>query len=334
MKDLRLWLGQNYGLLLAIAVFILMFTLYIANHSAGLTVPVVTTAANKAVLLALVAMAQTLPVLTGGLDLSVGMVFVLANCIASTIVTGTPLQVALGIVGTLGAGLLAGSINGAIIVYGRLQPIITTLAMGAVYYGIALFLRPIPGGFEPREGVENVHEDIADMMTWTVWETVPTSLVLLLAVVLVVWLPFRRSTLGRGCYAIGSAEGAAYMSGVNLGRSRLAAYALAGFLAALAGLLLTFVTFSGEASAPIGGTYTLNSIAAVVIGGTSLYGGAGSAIGSIFGAFVLRTIDDLLFVFDLPPLWQPLFQDVVLLGAVSLGAARVFRIRNRLELFG
>ena len=81
--------------------------------------------------------------------------------------------------------------------------------------------------------------------------------------------------------------------------------------------MLTFVTYSGEASAPIGDTYTLNSIAAVVIGGTSLYGGAGGAIGSIFGAFVLRTIDDLLFVFDLPPLWQPLFQGVVLLAAVS-----------------
>jgi ribose transport system permease protein len=123
------------------------------------------------------------------------------------------------------------------------------------------------------------------------------------------------------------------MSGVQIGRSKLAAYTLASFLSALAGLMLTFVTYSGEASAPIGNTYTLNSIASVVIGGTSLYGGAGGAIGSIFGAFVLRTIDDLLFVFDLPPLWQPLFQGVVLLAAVSLGAARVFRIRNRLELF-
>ncbi len=75
-----------------------------------------------------------------------------------------------------------------------------------------------------------------------------------------------------------------------------------------------------------------NSIAAVVIGGTSLYGGSGGAIGSIFGAFILRTIDDLLFVFDLPPLWQPLFQGVVLLAAVSLGAVRVFRIRNRLAV--
>jgi ribose transport system permease protein len=325
VRELRLLVAQNYGPLLALAVFVLMFAIYIGNHSAGLTVPVVTTAANKGVLLALVAMAQTLPILTGGLDLSVGMVFVMTNCVASAVVVGSPLQAALGIVVVLGVGALAGLINGCIVVYGRLQPIITTLATGAVYYGIALWIRPIPGG--------DVQEDIADFMTYTVLDVVPTSLVLLLLVVLLVWLPFRRSVLGRGCYAAGSAEGAAYMSGVQIGRSKLAAYTLASSLAALAGLMLTFVTYSGEASAPIGNTYTLNSIASVVIGGTSLYGGSGGAIGSIFGAFVLRTIDDLLFVFDLPPLWQPLFQGVILLVAVSLGAARVFRIRNRLELF-
>jgi len=87
------------------------------------------------------------------------------------------------------------------------------------------------------------------------------------------------------------------------------------------------------ATSAIGGVYTLNSIAAVVIGGTSLAGGAGSAIGSIFGALVLRTIGDLLFVFDLEPLWQPLFQGVILLVAVSLGALQLLKVSDRLELF-
>jgi ribose transport system permease protein len=71
-----------------------------------------------------------------------------------------------------------------------------------------------------------------------------------------------------------------------------------------------------------------------VLGGVSLFGGRGSAVGAIFGALAFRSIGDLLFVFDLDPLWQPLFQGVVLLLAVCLGAARLFRIRNRLELFG
>ncbi|HYM30032.1 MAG TPA: ABC transporter permease [Candidatus Cybelea sp.] len=326
MRELRMRLAQNYGPLVAFGLFVLIFAVYIGNHPAGLTVAVATTAANKGVLLALVGMAQTLPVLTGGLDLSVGMIFVMCNCIASAMVNGSPLQTATGVAAVLLAGLACGLLNGAIIVYGRLQPIITTLATGAIYYGIALAIRPVPGG--------EVNEALSDALTNQVFDTVPTTLVLLAAVVIVIWLPFRASALGRGCYAAGSSEPAAYMSGVDINRSKLAAYALCGLLAAVAGLLLTFVTDSGEASAPGGSVYTLNSIAAVVIGGTSLLGGVGGVIGAIFGAFVLRTIGDLLFVFDLPPLWQPLIQGAILLAALSLGAARVLRIRNRLELFG
>ncbi len=326
MTSWRYHLRDSVATLAAFGVFVAMFVLYIAYHPAGLTANVATTAANKGVLLALVAMAQTLPVLTRGLDLSVGNVFVLTNCLASSVVIGSPWRTAGGVALVLLVGCACGAINGAIVVYGRLQPIITTLATGAIYYGLALMLRPVPGG--------NVNDGLADALTGQLPGGIPASLVLLAVIVAVIWLPYRRSVLGRAAYATGSAEAAAYMSGVPIGRAKFAAYTLAGLLAAMAGLLLTFITYSGEASAAIAGTYTLNSIAAVVIGGTSLFGGTGSAIGSIFGAFVLRTIGDLLFVFDLEPLWQPLFQGVILVVAVSLGAARLLRLRNRLELFG
>jgi ribose transport system permease protein len=306
-------------------MFVVIFAVYIAKHQTGWAVPVLTTAANKGVLLAIVAMAQTLPVLTSGIDLSVGMVFVLANCLASHVVVGTPLQAAAGCVAVLATGALCGFVNGAIIVWGRLQPIVTTIATGTVYYGIALGLRPVPGG--------DVHAGLADALTGALPGGVPAMLVVLVGVVVVVWLPFRRSVVGRAALAIGSSEAAAYMSGVDIGRTKLVTYTLAGLLAAIAGLLLTFVTYSGEASSASGGVYTLNSIAAVVIGGTSLAGGAGSAIGSIFGALVLRTIGDLLFVFDLEPLWQPLFQGVILLVAVSLGALQLLKVTDRLEIF-
>src|SRR6185369_5889120 len=116
------------------------------NHPAGLNANVATTAANKGVLLALVAMAQTLVVVTAGIDLSVGMTFVLANCLASTIVVGSPFEATLGICGVLLTGLVCGAINGVLVIFGRLQPIVATLATGAIYYGIALWLRPVPGG--------------------------------------------------------------------------------------------------------------------------------------------------------------------------------------------
>jgi ribose transport system permease protein len=323
--DWRFHLREHRGAYAAAAMFVVIFTLYIAEHQAGWTIPVLTTAANKGVLLAIVAMAQTLPVLMSGIDLSVGMVFVLANCLTSHLVVGTPLQAGLGVVAVLAAGALCGLINGLIIVYGRLQPIITTLATGIIYYGLALGLRPVPGG--------DVHAGLADALTGAVLGGIPTLLLVLLAVVVLIWVPFRRSVLGRAAYAIGSSEAAAYMSGVAMGRTKIITYTLTSLLAAIGGLLLTFVTYSGEASSSIGGVYTLNSIAAVVIGGTSLAGGAGSAIGSIFGAFVLRTIGDLLFVFDLDPLWQPLFQGIILLTAVSLGALQLLKVSNRLDLF-
>jgi ribose transport system permease protein len=324
--DWPYWLREHRGTLFAFAAFVVMFAIYAANHPAGLTANVAQTAANKGVLLAIVAMAQTFVVLTAGIDLSVGMVMVLANCLASTIVVGTPLQAALGMLGVLAVGALCGAINAAIVVFGRLQPIVTTIATGAVYYGVALALRPVPGG--------DVESAIADAVTGKIFDTVPASLVLLLGLVLVVWVPFRRSVVGRAAYALGSAEAAAYMSGVPIRRATFAAYTLSGLLASVAGLFLTFVTASGEASAANGGAYTLYSIAAVVLGGVSLFGGSGSAVGAIFGALMFRTIGDLLFVFNVEPLWQPLFQGLVLLVAVCLGSARLLRVRNRLELYG
>jgi ribose transport system permease protein len=320
----RYWFAAQRGALVAAAIFVAMFGVYGVAQPIGLTSDVVNTAANKGALLALVAMAQTLPVLTGGLDLSVGMIFMLANCLASIIVTGGPASTALGIVGVLAAGLLCGLVNGLIVVYGRLQPLIATLATSAIYFGIALALRPQPGG--------DINGDFADLMTRSTYG-VPSSVLLILAAVVFVWLPYRDSTLGRAAYAVGSAEQAAYMSGVPIARAKLWAYTLAGLFAAQGGLLLTCITYSGEARAALGADYTLNSIAALVIGGTSLFGGSGGVVGSVFGAFVMRTVGDLLIVFNINPVLQPLFVGVVLLIAVSLGSLRLLRVRNKLDLY-
>lgn len=326
MSEWRYRLAEQKGTLLALGIFVVMFVIYTANHPAGFTANVVQTASNKGVLLAFVAMAQTLVVITAGIDLSVGMIFILTNCLASWIVVGGPVETTLGVIAVLLVGVLCGALNGAIVIYGRLQPIVATIATGAVYFGIALLLRPFPGG--------SVNEDLADALTGRLFGVIPASLVVLLATVLVIWVPFSRSVYGRAAYAAGSSEVAAYMSGVPLKRGKFLAYMLAGLLAAIGGLFLTFFTYTGEAAYASGNAYTLFSIAAVVLGGVSLFGGRGSAIGAIFGAFAFRTIGDLLFVFDLDPLWQPLFQGVVLLIAVSLGAFALFRVKNRLEWFG
>ena len=109
MRDFRYWFAENRGTLLAILVFVVMFAIYTGNHSAGFSANVIMTASNKGVLLALVAMAQTMVVLTAGIDLSVGMIFVLANCLASTIAVGTAFETTLGVIGVLAAGIACGS---------------------------------------------------------------------------------------------------------------------------------------------------------------------------------------------------------------------------------
>ena len=205
-----------------------------------------------------------------------------------------------------------------------------------------MFLRPAPGG--------EVDLDASDMFTSDLgflvprgWRgipylgAIPISLILLAAVLLLVWLPFRRSILGRGVYAVGSSEGSAYLSGVPVRASKIAAYTLAGLLAAISGLFVAFLTGSGDAKAAQAGIYTLNSIAAVVIGGNPLTGGIGGLVGPMLGAMVLRTISDDAGDHHLRhagrPLVQPLFEGLVLLAAVTFGAARVLRARNRLDLF-
>jgi ribose transport system ATP-binding protein len=319
----RFW-KRNAGPALSFLVFAVMFILFASQQSNGLSTNVLTSVSNKGAVLAYVAIAQTLVILTGGFDLSVGMVMTMASCLASVILNGSAGQTALGAVAVLASGLLAGIINAVIVVLGRIQPIIATLATGAIYFGIALWLRPSPGG--------SVNEDLSNALTYDVGG-IPTTFLLLLATIAFVWWPFRNSILGRNCYALGSSERAAYMSGLAIGRARFAAYSLAGLLAATGGLLLSLISLSGEASASQGGFYTLNSIAAVAIGGTSLFGGSGGIIGSICGALVLRTISDLLFVFDAPALWQPLFQGFILLGAVCLGGLRVLRRKNQMDVF-
>ena len=318
---LRDYLKNNRREVLAIAFFLLAFVAYLSTHPRGVSTYVLTIWANQATVLALVAMAQFFAVVVRGLDLSVGAVMALSNTLASHVVTGSGVEVAGGSILVLAVATGCGLINGAIIVYGRIQPIVATLATGSVFTGIALLLRPTPGG--------DIDATLADAMTYDV-AGVPTALILLGGILLAIHIPFRRTGLGVAMYAIGSNEAGAVQSGVRVDATRLTAYAAAGLFAGLAGSFVGYVTFSGDAN--IGPSYTLNSLAAVVLGGVLLRGGAGTLLGAVVGAFILRTISALMFFSGLPPLAQPFFEGLILAIAIALGGADVFRLRNKLEV--
>src|ERR1700712_494248 len=260
MSAWRFWFNGQRGTLLALAIFVLMFANYLANHPAivnnGYTVQgvgnVVQTAANKGILLALIAIAQTFVVLTAGIDLSIGMIFVLCNVVASFVVVtnttalygfdlGPVAGPAIGIVLVLLVGIACGAVNGAIVIYGRLQPIVAPIATAAVFFGIALWMRPQPGA------TPDFAKALGKFMLSKFWGVIPASMVFLLIVVVLLWIPYRRSVLGRTTYAVGSSEAAAYMSGMPIRRAKFLAYVWSGLFSGLGGLYITFVTSSGQA---------------------------------------------------------------------------------------
>lgn len=341
----RRWLQQNLGFASALLLLAAIYLLYNMLHPRGFSSAVFVQNANETAAIAFVAMAQTIPVLAGGLDLSVGAVMTLTSCIASVLVNGSPAEIVFGMIVTLLSGTAFGLANGLIVVYGRIQPIIATLATGAIAIGLALIVRPKPGG--------DVDGDLGWALTNSVWDfadtygladggnawwlrpfaDIPVPLIVVLLVTALVWVPFRRSVTGRTVYAIGSAEGAAFMSGLPIARAKIAAFTLGGFFAACGGLYLAIQTSSGNADLQQAGAYTLNSIAAVVLGGTSLLGGVGGAVASLVGAAILRVISFYFRILDIDPLLQPLIEGLVLLVAVSFGAIRTLRVKNKLDLF-
>lgn len=320
---MKILLSRHIPVLLGAAVLIIVLAVYLSVHPRGISSFVVQSYGNSAAPLALAALAQTFPVLTGGLDLSVGGIVALTNALASELVQGSSIEIAFGVLVVIAAGAVCGAVNGAIIVYGRLQPIIGTLATGAVFTGLALLVRPFPGG--------EVDAGLANIMTAILFGVVPVSTLLIAVIASFTWAAVSRTSLGRGIFAAGSASQAARLSGLKIERSIFAAYVLSGLFAALAGLYLGFATLSGDAT--IGVPYTINSIAAVVIGGLSLRGGAGSPLSAIFGAHALRAISAVLLFTGAPPLAQPLFEGLVLITAVAAASLALVRDPNRMKAF-
>jgi ribose transport system permease protein len=275
--------------------------------------------AMAALPVALAAVAQAIAVISGGIDLSIGSVMALTNVTAASLMVGASAEVSVGIVVfVLLLGLVIGVINGSLIVLTRVPDIVVTLAMLFVWGGAALLVLNRPGGA--------VTPWLRELMTGSLLtEWLPRALVILLLVVGLVWIPLRRSNLGLSIYAIGSNRLAAFRSGVNVGRTRIAAYAFTGLFAAAGGLALTASTGIGT---PIAGPYLLLSVAAVVLGGVSLAGGQGGLLGPIIAVFILALIRADLTFLGVNPNFAEVIQGVIMVLVVMFGAYVTLRRRR------
>lgn len=252
--------------------------------------------------LALVAMAQAMLMLTGGISLAIGALVSLSGVIAATTMGGF-LGVTGGLLAVTGVGLIIGALSGAIVTLLRLPAIIVTLAGSFIIGGAALVILPRPGGAVPPW--------LSDLLAGHT----PVAMLLLVVIVLG-WKAYLATPLGLALYAAGENPTGAYRSGVPVDAARIAAYAVSGLLTAWAGFFVAAQTGSGDPV--IGNPFTLNSIAAAVLGGVGFLGGAGTMRGALAGSLLLSVMINVMFFLGFPPVAQYIAQGLIIVAAVAL----------------
>jgi ribose transport system permease protein len=316
--------GWTLGLALLFAA-LLVFTKVIQP---GFGLSGLDSLARAALPFAFATAAMTVVVLAGGIDLSVASMMAVASVTGARLMEGATEAESVWIVGfVLLVGLAMGALNGALIVLTKVPDIVVTLSMLFVWEGVALLILQGPEGACAVWLTELIKGGLTLPLipaTLTVW--FPKAAVLVIVVVALVWVPVRRSKLGLSIYAIGSDPLAAFRSGISLGRTRIAAYAIAGLFAAFGGLALTMSTGIGE---PIPGPYLMASVAAVVLGGVALTGGKGGLVGPILAVFILRLVRLDLTLMSVDPNVTTIVEGTIMVVVVMFGGILAVRGRKR-----
>lgn len=268
---------------------------------------------------AILGVGELLVIITAGIDLSVGSVVGIAGVVAAQAVYATTggMPILWAVLAALAAGALAGVINGVLVAIVGLPPFIVTLGMMGIARGVTLLftggrtIQPLPDGFAALAGGSVF--GVANL-TW-----------LMLIVTVVVAFYLRRTVWGRYMYAVGSNAESARLTGVPVRAVQISAYTLSGTLAALAGLLLASRLGNGVPTAGTG--YELQAIAACVIGGASLFGARGTALGALVGALVVGLLDNGGTLLGIDPFWLQVLTGVLILAAVAAEKVQNLRMR-------
>ncbi len=259
----------------------------------------------------IMALGMTLVIVSGGIDLSVGSILAFSGVIGTMTMVGTG-SVPLGIAAGIGCGTLWGCANGLMISTMRIPPFIVTLGTLGIVRGLTLV---ISGGL-PVVGLPKEHGFIGE---GTIGPA-PFVLVVLVVCAVLTHFALHGTKLGRYTYAIGSNEAAAVYAGIPVARYKVAIYAICGLLTGLAGMIETSRLMTGQPTAGV--SYELQVIAAVVIGGGSLTGGAGTVIGTLIGAFIMGLLSNGSDLLGVNPYWQQVIIGAIIILAVALDEAR------------
>jgi ribose transport system permease protein len=280
--------------------------------------------ATDAAVLLVLAVGLTYVIITAGIDLSVGAVLVFSGVVAAKAMNAVGgenwgvLLVGLGV--ALAAGCGWGLINGFLVTKARIPSFIVTLGTLGMALGSALL---ITGGVDERDVPFKLIETIG---SGRLFDQIPYLVIIAAAVTLVFGVILSQTRFGRYTYAIGSNQEGVRRTGVNVDRHLIKVYAIGGTLSGLAG----YLSLARFGTTSIGGhsTDNLNAIAAVVIGGTSLFGGVGTILGTVFGVFIPVVLQNGFVIVGIQPFWQQVAVGAVLIGAVYLDQLRRSRTRQ------
>jgi len=265
---------------------------------------------------AILAIGQTMVIIGAGIDLSVGAVLALSASMSAVAVSYWGFNLAVGILLGLGTGALTGFITGVVITKGRIPDFVATLAMMTTARGLALILTqglPVPSHFTALKLVGYLPAGLIWLGSGNVLG-VPVPALIIVVVTILGWMIMTRTTLGRAIYAVGGNREAARISGISFVRTKIMAYTIMGLLAGVAGIVLTGRLNSANALMAEGAE--LQSIAAVVIGGTNLFGGEGGVIGSLIGAFIMGTLGNGLNLLNVSAFVQRVILGLIIIGVV------------------
>lgn len=266
------------------------------------------------------AIGETFVIIAGGIDLSIGTVMSLSAVMTGVAVTKMGLPMPVGVVIGILTGGFMGLVNGILIARLKLPPFIATLGTLSVARGLALVISgaiPIYFANAPEFNSVVMGSTLGDFLPWF---AVPNIAIVLFGVAILASFILSKSVLGRYAYAIGSNEEAVRLSGVSVDKWKMGVYILCGLFAGLGGVLLAARVNSAQPA--LGYGYELDAITAVIIGGASLSGGVGTILGTIIGAFIVKTLTNGLQIMSVANEWQIVITGVVVILAVYLDIVR------------
>lgn len=261
----------------------------------------------------ILAIGMTFVILARGIDLSVGSVAALAGAVAASfVVTPDPVGIGYGVLAGLAVGTLLGLLNGACVAWLKLPAFVVTLGMLSVGRGLVYI-------FTDGRPISNLAPEFLWIGSGSLLG-IPAPILALAIVFGVCWFVLRHSVAGRHVYAVGGSPHAARTGGIRVNRVIASTYMVSGFLAAVAGIILTARTTAALPQAGV--AYELDAIAAVVIGGTSLSGGRGTLVGTLMGALIIGTINNGLDLMGVSSYYQQVVKGLIIVAAVLLDVSR------------